>query len=486
MKTRILGLLLAVAMAVPSVATAAGHRPIIYSGELVAENGLPFTGSVEVSVKAWDTPEMGNEIWSQDVTTYDVMNGVLDIELGIGDQAPLMAILAGGTEIWLSFTIDGETLSPRQEMTAHPYAAVAGNAQRLGGMQPSMFQLATDTVDPGSLPTDGIGQISNGALSNQFQNVTVAWGGSSADILDSEPISPPDDAMAMVNTGEGEGSYLTDVLIHTNFALNFASQIQMVLTPPASSGVGPITLIDEALVQGEYDQLWTLAEAPELGGLINQQLQGTWTLVVRDLDNDAVGSPAVGVLNEFEVLYDVVRADHLVHDGRLDVTGNLNVAGDLRVEGRLFRTVPMHVTQVVHNHTGDNFVEVPGRRFDFMKHRTDTKLLIHWNDNLRCNGGSSWSGCEWRVRVDDLDCSAPAHMTAGYYSSPTDNNLHIPHARVMTCTQINGANISAGMHSISVWVRSANSANSWTGWGLGNSFATSQQTTAVITVEEVY
>lgn len=513
-----------------SVAHGAGHRPIIYSGELMADNGLPYTGSVMVSVKAWDTPEMGTELWSQDATAVDVVGGVLDIELGMGDQAPLMAILAGGTEVWLSFTIDGETLNPRQEMTAHPYAAVAGNALRLAGMMPSAFVQSGDPVsaqemgmapadpapgqlwyDSGSqilnvwdsgvgawvaatngpinaeqLPTDGINDVSNGALKNKFMDVSHSWSGSK-EILDAEPVNPPAGATHTLTTGEGPGSYLTGVALHTVFSLNFVSEIRIVFTPPSLSGLAPIELRSELLLPGEYDDMWTIATTPELAGLLGSQAAGGWTVTLDDLDNTAAASPAIGVFTEFEVLYDVVRADHMIVDGRLDVTGNLNVGGDINVDGNVFQrlNVATFAAPCQTGYTGSAWIQCgSGRTLTFDKVREDTKLRVSWHDNLRCRnvGGAQ---CEWQIRIDGQDCTSPKMMVSGLYSNPADNNLHIPGHHQFFCAATADGPIGAGEHTLTVWVRSQNGAETWTGWG-ANGGAYENWTSGHLSAEEVY
>lgn len=462
---------------------AASHRPIVYAGQLLAENGLPYTGTVSVSVQAWDSAAAGNEIWSQAAMDVDVMGGVANIQLGVDDPAALAAILAGADEVWLSFTVDDELLSPRQQLTSVPYAAVAGNANMLQGMDAAAFVKTGDSVPASSLPTDSIGQASNGAITNSFQSVTVTWNGSPQNILDAEPINPPPAATAIFTTGEGTGSYLTDIVIHTTYALNFTSVVRMTLYPPTSSGVGPIILHQGERIQGAYDELWTVVEAPLLGGLLGQQLQGDWKVTVEDLDNDAGGSPAVGQLSAFEVLYDVVRADHLVVNGRLDVDGPLHVAQDATVMGDLMRRVQYHTfaqyTQT--DYSGSAWAQLAGREFTFTKKRDDTKLLIQWTENIRCrnvNGGQ----CEWALNIDGLACTAPAEARWGLYSAPADNNLHIPTSWTTVCSAAGGQPIAAGQHTLTGHVRSFNGALSWTGWGVSGV----QPSAGSFIVEEIF
>lgn len=446
--------IVALALLWATTSFAAGHRPIVYSGELIAENGLPYTGAVDVSVRAWDAPEMGNEIWTQGETTVDVVNGVMDLELGIGDQAPLMAILAGSTEIWLSFEVDGEMLSPRQELTAHPYAAVAGNAQRLGGMQPSMFQLASDSVGAEALPTDGLNQISNGSLTNAFMNVDNPWAGPAENILDAEPGSDPIPTVATITTAEGAGSYLTGVAVQTQFSIDIVSQIEVVLTPPALTGVPAITLISDFFLPGVYADLWTIDTTPELADLLNQQVAGGWTLTVTDTDNSTTGNSPVGQLAAFNILYDVVRADELAMTGDLGIDGDLAVGGEAVISGTVISGPVTSERFIWATDADDGCNQGPcsARQFTYPKRSDSSALLIHWNDNWRTSGGSPRT-CHYRIRVDGEDCTDPAPMQWALYmdTGSGNNNIHRSGSSSFACRAVNGAPIAAGDHLIQVW-----------------------------------
>lgn len=304
-------------------AFAAGHRPVVYSGELMAENGLPYTGSVEVLIEVFDAGMGGNSLLTQGVTTVDVVAGVLDIELGIGGQGPLMELLSGGDELWLEFTVDGETLSPRQELTAAPYALAAANARTLEGFSAADFAMADAPVGAMSLPTDGINQVSNGALSNTFTGVNHAWTGGPQNIPDFDGGSPGS-VSASLGTGEGAGSYITDVTIFTQFTLGAISSIMVTLHPPEGLGLDPVVVVNEQRTPGSYAEGWNPDNAPGLGAWLGIVAAGTWSVTITDNDDTLAGANPVGTLDGFDVSYDVVRADHMVVDGRLDVSQEIN------------------------------------------------------------------------------------------------------------------------------------------------------------------
>lgn len=463
-------------------ATSAAPMAIGYTGELLADNGLPYNGEVGVVVRLFDTAMSTDVVWEQDLGPIVVMGGVLDVELG-GMGNDLTPLLTGASSAWFEFEIDGETLAPRQKVTSVPFARVAAEAESLNGFVATDFAMANADVGADSLPTDGINQVSNGALVNKFLDVPHVWAGGPMDIFDAEPASPPPATTASITTGETAGSYATAIAVRTQIALNFNSQITMVLTPPASTGAAAITLrSSEPMLGGAYDEMWTIDTAPALADLLGKQLAGTWTLTVTDDASDAVGSPAIGELQAFDISYDVVRADHMVINGRLDVTGMANIDGNANILGYQARKVWRHSFQRGHSSSNSSYVKIGGSTFTFNKQWADTDLLIHWNDNLRALGGGT-ALCEWRIRIDEADCSAPYAMNLGLHSSPSDNNIHYPAAFVQTCNEVGGTKIAPGPHEVSIWVRAA-SGDCWTGHGVSGSGA--GLTTGLITVEEVY
>lgn len=315
------------AIAIALAATTATAAPLVYSGQLMAENGLPYTGNVDVSAALFMAADSPAAMWTSATTEEMVMGGTLDVRLE-GDG--LDAVLAANDTLWLEFTIDGETLSPRQEVSRVAYAAVAGNAQWLGGQPASAFLTTEDSLSGDALPTNGVGQISNQALNNEFFNVATTWDGD-------EVIGdfPDPGATADVVTVETDNSYFTALSITTSYELVISSEIRMVLYPPPVAEIAPITLEEGPKGLGIHTVTWTPANTPELSALLGKKVEGLWTVIVDDLDNNAAPGVTVGSLNVFSVNYDVVRSDHLQVAGRLDVETELNVGGDATIAGDL-------------------------------------------------------------------------------------------------------------------------------------------------------
>jgi hypothetical protein len=64
----------------------------------------------------YDAPAAGSALWDSGNVDVTVDSGLFNVELGV-DQADV-----DGQALWLSIIVDGETLSPRQEILPAPYA----------------------------------------------------------------------------------------------------------------------------------------------------------------------------------------------------------------------------------------------------------------------------------------------------------------------------------------------------------------------------
>jgi subtilisin-like proprotein convertase family protein len=297
-----------------------------YTGELMAQNGLPYSGNVDVTVRVYGQMSGGSPLVTEDLGTVTVQGGVLDAALD-----DLGAAVATSDTLWLEFEVDGEILSPRQMLSSVPFAHRAGNADSLGGQPASAFLTAQDGVTKSSLPTNGLSAVSNGALSNEFLGVDWNWGQGPKDIAD----FPGPAQLATITTSETGTSYITALTVYTQFSLIANSNIQLVLVPPPSTGIGAITLVGPAnkLSSGTYAQVWTPGNTPALAPLLGTEVQGTWSLSILDTSDDLAGTAKVGTLDSFQISYDVVRSDEIKLAGDATITGNLVVQGTITAPG---------------------------------------------------------------------------------------------------------------------------------------------------------
>lgn len=364
----------------------AAPSAISYSGELRADNGVLYTGQVAVTATLHDAASGDSPVWGpQDLGMIMVNQGLFDVAIGGGGAPSLDMAFMANDDLWLELTIDGVALEPRQRLRSVPFARVAANAQNVAGTPAGEIATLTDLaehpiaaftaemppanpiggqfwhdpsdgtvyiwsngewtpvsaagLDPSDLPDDGLNAVSNGTLSNQFFGVTSEWSG--------DPVAIPDNNASGVtvnlNVEEGAQAKLYDVTINASLALTLVSQIQIVLTPPAGTGVLPITLVDEQIAPQPGDPVplivnfsWNVMNTPEFVDLLGTLPAGQWSLTVSDDTLTDIDPPfETGTVSAFNVQYDVLRSDEVAMQGDLIVMGSQAVDGDLTVTGAI-------------------------------------------------------------------------------------------------------------------------------------------------------
>ena len=104
------------AISCPSARAAVAER-VTYQGNL-RESGLLVTGSRSMTFRLYDAPAAGTLLWASGATAVSVSTGVFRAVLtpsGLNWESAL----------WLEVEVAGTVLSPREELTAAPFAANA-------------------------------------------------------------------------------------------------------------------------------------------------------------------------------------------------------------------------------------------------------------------------------------------------------------------------------------------------------------------------
>lgn len=96
--------------------TAALSSGISYQGRLFDSGGAPLDGSYTMRFNVYDDPVAGSALWDSGNVSVLVEDGLFNVKLGV-DQGDF-----DGQALWLNIIVEGETLSPRQEILAAPYA----------------------------------------------------------------------------------------------------------------------------------------------------------------------------------------------------------------------------------------------------------------------------------------------------------------------------------------------------------------------------
>lgn len=112
------------AATVASASTPLG--PITYQG-LLSENGSPANGTYDVRFQLYDAEAAGSQIGVDDmIDDVPVVDGVFTVRLNDADEFGAGAF--DGQERWLQIEVNGTAITPRQPLTAAPYALFALNA----------------------------------------------------------------------------------------------------------------------------------------------------------------------------------------------------------------------------------------------------------------------------------------------------------------------------------------------------------------------
>lgn len=123
------GFLLAFLAALPA---AAGVSPrVTVQGRLLdpATGSPKEESSADLTFKVFAAASGGTALWTEGPTTVSLDNGLFSAELGA--SVPLSSAVFLGAARWLEIQVESETLSPRQRLTAAPYALRAAAADAL-------------------------------------------------------------------------------------------------------------------------------------------------------------------------------------------------------------------------------------------------------------------------------------------------------------------------------------------------------------------
>jgi hypothetical protein len=148
----------AVGLAVATLAIAAGvchaqvPQKMNYQVMLTDAANQPLASqSVQLVFRIYTLSAGGSQLWNetQNVTTNSI--GVVSVILG--SVTPLTVDFS--TSRWLQVEVNGETMTPRRELVAAPYARQAHNADNLGGTAAGSFALSSTLSTAGTINSPG-------------------------------------------------------------------------------------------------------------------------------------------------------------------------------------------------------------------------------------------------------------------------------------------------------------------------------------------
>ena len=131
---------------------------INYQGRLIKDN-VPVDGTKPMSFSIYDDAAGGTLLWTSEGVDVEVYNGLFRYVLDLSSIN-----WAAGETLYLEVKVDGETLTPREEMSAYPYAInshllegeakeyflnTSGDAQTKQGDLNIMGNVGIGTTSPG-------------------------------------------------------------------------------------------------------------------------------------------------------------------------------------------------------------------------------------------------------------------------------------------------------------------------------------------------
>jgi hypothetical protein len=130
---------------ISSQSSAVVPRLVNYSGKAI-EDGRAISGVAGATFAVYSEESGGPPLWMETQNIQADMNGNYTVQLGATkpDGLPL-DLFTSGEARWLGVTIHGGPEQPRVLLLSVPYALKAADAQTLGGLPASAFQLAGAT-----------------------------------------------------------------------------------------------------------------------------------------------------------------------------------------------------------------------------------------------------------------------------------------------------------------------------------------------------
>ncbi len=277
MSIRLTAALLTVLLA---TAASPGQTPLgsafTYQGRL-NQAGQPFNGPADLLFELYDADVGGNLLGSQALDDVVVSDGLFTVALNAGGQFGASAF--NGEQRWLRISVNGTPLSPRQELTAAPYALFSAGPWQTNG--------ANLSYTAGNV---GIG------TSNPTSRLSVQNGGLLVYDSASQGIFLNTDSFGLATAFNEDPVYQYDFSNDRHTWWTAGSE-HMVLNSLGRVGIGTTSPVERLHVAGglRVDGGFTLSTGAASGRVLQSDANGVGTWQTDGLALPFSGSVASGV-----------------------------------------------------------------------------------------------------------------------------------------------------------------------------------------------
>jgi hypothetical protein len=171
-----------------------GHalpQKLSQQGRILDINGSVVEGTQAISFRIYASDTGGTPLW-EEVLVEDLVEGYFSVILGANSLNPIDEELLQADPLYLEIEVGNDgPLTPRKELSAAPYARVAGVSQNVDGGSVN----ATEVQVNGSIVIDSSGSWVGPTIFLDWQNIQNI----PSDFLDGDQ-----DSLAAINCSQGE------------------------------------------------------------------------------------------------------------------------------------------------------------------------------------------------------------------------------------------------------------------------------------------
>jgi hypothetical protein len=155
-----------------------GSARISYQGRLTSPDGTPLSGTYTMRFQIFDSAVTGTSLWDSGTMDVGIEDGLFNVALGVKPAD------FKGQPLWLQLWVDGESLSPRQELMPVPYAlSLRPGAQIVGAPSAtdegnSVLHVNMTGYHPWSRVISGVSYASGTAIYGQSYSGLGVFGNS--------------------------------------------------------------------------------------------------------------------------------------------------------------------------------------------------------------------------------------------------------------------------------------------------------------------